>query len=141
MGSWTGSWSTTSAWQTSETESSSNTESTNNFVDLGISLSFEATLTGIAVPVSVTFGISRTGLEEGAASLDLAWEGNHLDFDLTGAELGGSATISNQDGVAVTLTENDAGVLSGAITNGGTQYATIDDNGVIHYVDGNFESL
>jgi hypothetical protein len=140
-GTWGGSWSTTTPWQSSETESSSDAETTTNYADLSVSLSFEATLTGIADPVSVTFGASRTGLEEGTASLDLAWEGNHLDFDITGGETGGSATLSNQDGVSATFVENTAGDLSGAISNGGSEYATIDDMGVIHYVDGNFESL
>ena len=140
-GSWEGSWSPTTPWQSTETEESSNTENTSNYADLSVSLSFEATLTGITDPVSVTFGASRTGLEEGEVSLDLAWEGNHLDFDITGGETGGSITLLNQDGVSATFAENAAGEVSGAISNGGSQYATIDELGVIRYVDGNFESL
>ncbi|MBL4584086.1 MAG: hypothetical protein JKX83_05665 [Pseudomonadales bacterium] len=141
MGSWAGGWSSTEGWQQSETGLSSDTETTTKYADIGISLSFEAVLTGFEDSVAVTFGASRSGIAEGNVSLDLAWDGNRLNFDATGGEAGGNATVSNQDGVSMVITVNAEDVLSGTLSKGDTEYASINEQGVIRYVDGVIESL
>lgn len=140
MGSWENGYSNDTGWTSSETNESSDDETADNYVDMSMSLSFIATLTGISDAVSVQFSATRTGLEAADASLDLAWDGHRLDIDVAGSDSGGSATVSNQDGVVMSLTES-GDVLAGTITNGGTQYATINDDGVIRYVDETFESF
>ncbi len=139
MGAWDG-----SSWSDSETEDWSDNESASNYVDLSFSLGFSAVLTGISDAVSVQLSAERTGLEAAEAGLDLAWDGNMLELafegDASGATDEIALTITNQDGVVLSATD-DGGQLEGDIQVDGIAYANVDDMGLVRYVDGTFESL
>ena len=65
----------------------------------------------------------------------MAFEG-----DASGATDEIALTITNQDGVVLSATD-DGGQLEGDIQVDGIAYANVDDMGLVRYVDGTFESL
>ncbi len=119
-------------------------ETETNYAMVSLSIVFNFDIDGVDDDVKVEFNANRTGLETGEGSLKLSYGGNQLNLVYEG---GNSATLSNHNGVTMTLTETEVEEetsLSGDIKHGGTAFATIsDDSGavVIRYVDGSFETV
>lgn len=132
---------------TAQGETSSG-ETTTNYADLYGSLAFTAKLTGIPSVVSLNYSVARTGLEDADNTLTIKYPGKLFRFNMLLADGApeGNLTITNQDGVVMSLMETTVegeSRLQGTISLGGTQYATIeeDDTVVIRYSDESFESL
>ena len=119
-------------------------ETETDYAMVSLSIVFNFDIDGVDDDVKVEFNANRTGLETGEGSLKLSYGGNQLNLVYEG---GNSATLSNHNGVTMTLTETEVEEetsLSGDIKHGGTAFATIsDDSGavVIRYVDGSFETV
>jgi hypothetical protein len=123
-------------------------ETTSNFVDMYGSLAFTAELTGNPNVVSMNYSIARTGVEDADNSLSIRYPGKQFRFNMLVADGApeGNLTITNQDGVLMSLMETTVegeSRLQGTISLNGTQYATVeeDDTVIIRYSDGSFESL
>lgn len=126
-------------------------ETDDNFLQLGFS--FSAALTSIeGMPnMNVTAQIDRNVLNGGEASMLVTWDGEQYSFsidDLDTETETGSLTISNPDGVSMTLTdvaEGDDTELSGDLYVNDTKVADIEtlDSGLVKvsYIDGTFETL
>ncbi|MFT5888091.1 MAG: hypothetical protein ACI9BO_000908 [Zhongshania sp.] len=119
-------------------------ETASNFATVSLSIIFDLNIAGVDDEVNIKFNASRISLDDGKATIDLTYDGNQLNFAYPG---GGSATLSNHNGVTMTLTETfteGESSISGDIKEGGTSYAKVsDDSGaiVIRYNDGSFESF
>jgi len=119
-------------------------ETETDYAMVSLSIVFNFDIDGVDDDVKVEFNANRTGLETGEGSLKLSYGGNQLNLAYEG---GNSATLSNHNGVTMTLTETEVEEetsLSGDIKHGGTAFATIsDDTGavVIRYNDGSFETV
>ncbi|MFT4918201.1 MAG: hypothetical protein ACI8RU_000814 [Zhongshania aliphaticivorans] len=119
-------------------------ETETDYAMVSLSIVFNLDISGVDDDVKVEFNASRTGLETGQGSLKLNYGGKQLNLNYEG---GNTATLSNHNGVTMTLTETEVDEetsLSGDIKHGGTAFATIsDDSGavVIRYVDGSFETV
>ncbi len=119
-------------------------ETETDYAMVSLSIVFNLDISGVDDDVKVEFNASRTGLETGRGSLKLNYGGKQLNLNYEG---GNTATLSNHNGVTMTLTETEVDEetsLSGDIKHGGTAFATIsDDSGavVIRYVDGSFETV
>jgi hypothetical protein len=123
-------------------------ETTSNFVDMYGSLAFTAELTGNPNVVSMNYSIARTGVEDADNSLSIRYPGKQFRFNMLVADGApeGNLTITNQDGVLMSLMETTVegeSRLQGTISLDGTQYATVeeDDTVIIRYSDDSFESL
>ncbi|ABC33445.1 Large exoprotein involved in heme utilization or adhesion [Hahella chejuensis KCTC 2396] len=117
-------------------------ESEDGYVDVNIGLAFMAEINGVSDAISVTLSAERTGLESGQVGVSLSYDGTTLEASLDSeAE---TLTVTNQDGVTLSVEEGEDGKATGAITNNGTQYATISEvSGVVlvRFSDGDFESF
>ncbi|WLQ13338.1 hypothetical protein O5O45_26805 [Hahella aquimaris] len=117
-------------------------ESEDGYVDVNIGLAFMAEINGVSDAVSVTLSAERTGLESGQVGVSLSYDGITLEASLDSeAE---TLTVTNQDGVTLSVEEGEDGKATGSITNNGTQYATISEvSGVVlvRFSDGDFESF
>jgi hypothetical protein len=119
-------------------------ETETDYAMASLSIVFNLDIDGVDDDVKVKFNASRTGLETGDGTLNLNYRGKQLNLAYQG---GNSATLSNHNGVTMTLTEtegDDKTRLSGDIKQGGSPFATInDDSGavVIRYNDGSFETI
>lgn len=127
-------------------------ESATEFAEFTASLIFNATLAGVPDVVVVSYNLVRTGLDSGQNTLVLRYfpgkllrlEAAVVDGDLTRA-----VTVTNQDGVVLTLMEtedaNGQSQIEGNITLDGTVYATIEQSSsaviIIRYSDETFESI
>ncbi|WP_373079164.1 hypothetical protein [Zhongshania sp.] len=119
-------------------------ETETDYAMASLSIVFNLDIDGVDDDVKVEFNASRTGLETGEGSLKLSYGGKQLNLNYEG---GNTATLSNHNGVTMTLTETEVDEetsLSGDIKHGGSAFATIsDDTGavVIRYNDGSFETV
>ena len=119
-------------------------ETETDYAMVSLSIVFNFDIDGVDDDVKVEFNANRTGLETGEGSLKLSYGGNQLNLAYEG---GNSATLSNHNGVTMTLTEtevDDETRLTGDIKHGGSAFATInDDSGavVVRYNDGSFETV
>ncbi|WP_373091429.1 hypothetical protein [Zhongshania sp.] len=119
-------------------------ETETDYAMASLSIVFNLDIDGVDDDVKVEFNASRTGLETGEGSLKLGYGGKQLNLAYEG---GNTATLSNHNGVTMTLTETEVDEetsLSGDIKHDGSTFATIsDDSGavVIRYVDGSFETV
>jgi hypothetical protein len=119
-------------------------ETASNFATVSLSITFDLDIAGVDDDVNIKFNASRISLDDGKATIDLTYGGNQLNFAFPG---GDSATLSNHNGVTMTLTETfteGESSISGDIKEGGTSYAKVsDDSGaiVIRYNDGSFETV
>lgn len=119
-------------------------ETTDVYIGFNFSLSFTSDLDGVSDALEVTLSGERTGLESAELDLAIAYDGRRIEVQATEED---NATITNQDGVVISLTDNEEengeNYLSGTIRVGDTFYATIDEREVqtIRYTDGTFESL
>jgi hypothetical protein len=119
-------------------------ETENDYAMASLSIVFNLDIDGVNDDVKVEFNASRTGLETGDGTLNLSYGGKQLNLAYQG---GNSVTLSNHNGVTMTLTEtevDDETSLTGDIKQGGSAFATIsDDSGavVIRYNDGSFETI
>jgi len=134
----------------SESDTSSGGETEEAYASAMMSLTFDAKLGGIADEVTFSFEVERTGFDDASATLDLAYPGRTISItaDVTaidGIELSErSLTLSNNDGVVMTLESNEVesgedDTLTGSITIGGVEYGEIDGD-FIFYTDTTFES-
>jgi len=137
-----------------ETYNDSNTseggETEEAYASAMMSLTFDAKLGGIADEVTFSFEVERTGFDDASATLDLAYPGRTISIEadvtaIDGIELSErSLTLSNNDGVVMTLESNEVesgedDTLTGSITIGGVEYGEIDGD-FIFYTDTTFES-
>jgi hypothetical protein len=119
-------------------------ETETDYAMASLSIAFNLDIDGVNDDVKVEFNASRTGLETGDGTLNLSYGGKQLNLAYQG---GNSVTLSNHNGVTMTLTEtevDDETSLTGDIKQGGSAFATIsDDSGtvVIRYNDGSFETI
>ncbi|MBB5186654.1 hypothetical protein HNQ57_000915 [Zhongshania antarctica] len=119
-------------------------ETETDYAMASLSIVFNLNLDGVDDDVKVEFNASRTGLETGEGSLKLNYGGKQLNLAYEG---GNTATLSNHNGVTMTLTETEVDEetsLSGDIKHGGSAFATISDESgavVIRYNDGSFETV
>ena len=119
-------------------------ETETDYAMVSLSIVFNFDIDGVDDDVKVEFNANRTGLETGEGSLKLSYGGNQLNLAYEG---GNTATLSNHNGVTMTLTETEVEEetsLSGDIKHGDSTFATIsDDSGavVIRYDDGSFETV
>ena len=129
-------------------------ETDNSFVDVTLTIEFSAELNGISDAVDIEVEISRSGVDDFAAEATLQYPGRTISIDaeindLDGdGETNGSLTLTNNDGVAINITgdeatENEDGDIMGTITLDNVEYAeldTVDGAEIIRYSDGTFES-
>ena len=110
----------------------------------GFNVFFNANLAGITDTVSFIFSAYQMGEDSGEIAVDISYPGHQIYIDALGddSDDSGSLSIENQDGVTITIEENN-GSISGAITIDEIPYATIEDGDIplIRYDDGTFESL
>ncbi|MBD2857774.1 hypothetical protein IB286_02060 [Spongiibacter sp. KMU-158] len=140
-------------------ECSEETES--KFVSASVSLIFTLNLDGVDDDAEVKLSGMRTGLEDGTLDIDLSYNGNSLSLDFDSEKdtttetttedenettriISRSFTVTNHNGVKLVLTETydeeDNGTVTGKISHGGEQYATVDEEGIVRYTDETFES-
>ncbi|PCI57478.1 MAG: hypothetical protein COB45_03475 [Gammaproteobacteria bacterium] len=142
-------------------------ETAESYASASINVRLSLDVDGIDNDVELVAAIQRTGLESGIASIDLTYGGNQLDFDFnsdniieeeTGSEevrevtTTITATLTNHNGVILTLTgiqvdehseadTNDSTVMTGVISHEGEEFATVSDEGVVTFSDGTFVTL
>ena len=123
--------------------SSTNNETAEAYMAVELSLAFIANLPGIDDQTSLAFSLERSGLEDVMAHIDATWTGNDYDISMDSAQK--MVTVTNLDGVMLTMQEDENEVISGHISLEGEQYATVEEtsNGavIIRYTDGEFESF
>lgn len=123
-------------------EDSFNDESEEAFVSFDFSLSIVAALPGVAEQTSISVSGARTGLDAGNLSGELQWLGKQLDIS---ADAGSETIIAtNQDGVVLTLHEEEGSNIIGRIRKGDELLASVERSGdnlvLVRYKDGSFES-
>ncbi|WP_431687318.1 beta strand repeat-containing protein [Hahella sp. NBU794] len=117
-------------------------ENGSTYVDADATLIFKVTVNGVADAISVKLIVDRTGLESGQATLELKYGGVTLNAAVD--SVAQTLTVTNQDGVTLSVAEGSDDKVTGTITNNGTQYATISEvSGVVlvRFSDGDFESF
>ena len=119
-------------------------ETSENFTDATLSISGKITLDGKGEAVLSITG-NKTGLDSGNLTAALGYDGKSLQLtaETTNGEEDGTdakLTFSNADGVAMTVEESDDW-KSGVVTVGDSIVGHIDEDGIIRYNDGTFESL
>ncbi|HEY7771769.1 MAG TPA: hypothetical protein VIC26_01200, partial [Marinagarivorans sp.] len=106
----------------------SDDETATNYADLKATVMFDANFAGVIGAVKASFSAWRSAELEATTKLTLKWPGNSMelsavtDDDDTTAQV---VTIKNQDNVMAEFTEAD-GDWTGTISEGGTEYATVD---------------
>lgn len=136
------------AWSDNDEDDSFTGETEDNYAELYGNLAFTARLTGIPNAVSLNFAIARTGYDDAESTLTVRYPGKQLRFHMLAADGApqGALTVTNQDGVVMSLWEEQhegRNRLTGNISLNGETYATIEEETTIRilYTDGNFESL
>ena len=119
-------------------------ETSADFTDATLSISGKITLDGKGEAVLSITG-NKTGLDAGNLTAALGYDGKSLQLtaETTNGEEDGTdakLTFSNADGVAMTVEESDDW-KSGIVTVGDSIVGHIDEDGIIRYNDGTFESL
>lgn len=127
-------------------------ESDDNFADATINLSGNITVNGGASEAVLSISLNRTELYVGDMTATLGYDGKSLQMtaDVVGEEANDgqdtadlALSFSNADGVTLTLetslTEDDSS--SGTVTVGESVVGTVDEDAIIRYNDGTFESL
>ncbi|MDX2370788.1 MAG: hypothetical protein QNK36_20700 [Colwellia sp.] len=162
---WSNEWSSTSPY--TENDDCNLDETAESYASASINVRLALDVTGIDGDVELEANILRTGLESGVASIDLTYGGNQLDIDFnsddileeeTGSEevrevtTTITATLTNHNGVILTLTEiqvdehseadtNDSTVTTGVISHEGEEFATVSDDGIVRFSDGTIVTL
>lgn len=127
-------------------------ESAAEFAEFTASVIFNANLAGIPDVVVASYNLVRTGLDSGQNTLTLRYFPGKLlrmQAPVVDGELSRTVTVTNQDGVVLTLLETEDATgqteLEGNITLNGTEYATIEQSSsdviIIRYTDETFESI
>lgn len=133
-------WSDEGGSRTGETEA--------NYAKLYGSLAFTAKLTGIPNTVVLNFSVARTGYEDAENTLTIKYPGKQFRFEMLMADGApeGNLTITNQDGVVMSLMETvveGESRVQGNIFFDGEVYAVIEEDTMVRivYADNSFESL
>lgn len=123
-------------------------ETEENYVGLHGNVAFTAKLTGNPNTVVLNFAVARTGRTDLEHTLSIRYPGKQFRFQMLGEDGApeGALTITNQDGVVMSLVVADVGRekrLTGTISLNGIQYANIEHKLtiLIHFLDNTFESL
>ncbi len=125
-------------------DSSTETEETaENFVQADATLTFAAALPGIDQSAAVTFAVERSGVDDAEGTVQITFDGKSVT--VSGDSVTEVLTLTNQDGVQISVDENEAGDIVGAITVAETEVGTIEENEdgvvIVRYSDGSFEAL
>jgi len=132
--------------------SSTGGETNSRFVEIDITLTFDAKLAGIADEVQFSFNIERSGFDDVESSLRLAYPGRVIEIEATGDNLDsdasseGSLTLTNNDGVVMQLdaSEEDDTTTATIMIDGDSavygELAEVNGLHIIRYSDGTFVS-
>lgn len=117
-------------------------ETAESFLDATLTLTGKVSLAGKG---DVTLSIigDKTGIDEGKVSAAIGYDGKSLFLSSQKNEdedLGDKLTLSNADGVTISL-EEGADSTSGTVKVGDKTVGTIDNDGIIRFNDGTFQSL
>jgi len=140
--------------QTETHETSGETEA--KYVGVSSTLTFDATLAGVADAVTFSFEVERTGYDDVKASVELVYPGRTITIEASGDNLDsdgsalGSLTLSNNDNVVMQLDADESIVnedeeITGTIMIDGdtTEYGVLENVeglDIIRYSDGTFVS-
>ncbi|MGB0467283.1 MAG: hypothetical protein ACPGF7_07130 [Pontibacterium sp.] len=119
-------------------------ESAGAFVTATSGLSFETQLEGLSDNAAVEMRSVRNELNNAGVSLQLSYNAKQITYFLNTND-SNTLRITNQDNVEIQLKNSDSDVLSGTVTVGGKQFATISEMSgnliKVAYTDGYNETL
>lgn len=113
----------------------------NNFAAVNMSLALDADMAGVDDALKAVYVMTRTGDDKAAVSLNLWYDAIHLTLDtaIYDDAVNQSASLRNQDGVRIDVTDTDDGI-EGTIFVGSTKVANINGPLVSYTIEETDES-
>jgi hypothetical protein len=120
------------------------TETADNWIDAEVGLTFTAQLNGLP-EARFNFVVDRSGYAAASSMLSISYGNRKIVFaaNLSDDQAASTASITNQDGVVLNITNLQSAPFEGVVSYNGIQYATITttSSGYLRttYTDGSFE--
>ncbi len=111
-----------------------------NFVKGNATLQFKTAFSGVTNNATVTLTGENQTFDDGAVTLKVQYDVTSMTFNTPSVKAANSLTVSNQNGVVMSLTQAANDDVTGDIKVNGNQTATVKPNR-IEYTDSSFETF